>query len=114
MDWKLKGENLILNFGSQQFSYKILRLNSTNFDVLVNTDYDGDGKVDKLEIYASKENCTTDDLTAKTKDSRSPGIKNLLQHLPALIFKYNNLIYRYFIYLKRTFPHVRIFDKIMG
>jgi hypothetical protein len=61
MDWKLKGENLILNFGSQQFSYKILKLTSSNFDVLINTDYDGDGKVDQLEIYATKENCSTGD-----------------------------------------------------
>ncbi|MGM9478900.1 lipocalin family protein [Pedobacter sp. GSP4] len=61
MDWKLKGENLILNFGAQQFTYKILRLTQNNFDVLVTMDYDGDGKADNLEIYATRENCTTGD-----------------------------------------------------
>lgn len=61
VDWKLNGESHILNFGSQQFSYKILKLRSSNFDVLINTDYDGDNKVDKLEIYATKETCSTGD-----------------------------------------------------
>jgi hypothetical protein len=59
MDWKLKGENLILNFGTQEFSYKILRLTQSNFDVQISRDYDGDGKADILEIYATRENCST-------------------------------------------------------
>jgi len=61
MDWKLKGENLILNFGTQLFTYKILRLTQSNFDVSISTDYDGDGKADNLEIYATRESCTTGD-----------------------------------------------------
>ena len=61
MDWKLKGENLILNFGTQEFSYKILRLTQSNFDVQISTDYDGDGKADILEIYATREDCSTGD-----------------------------------------------------
>jgi len=44
IDWKLKGENLILSFGTQEFSYKILRLIKSNFDAQISTDYDGDGK----------------------------------------------------------------------
>jgi hypothetical protein len=61
MDWKLKGENLILNFGTQQISYKILRLTQDNFDVQISIDYDGDGKADNLEIYATRESCSTGD-----------------------------------------------------
>lgn len=61
MDWKLKGENLMLKFGTQQITYKILRLTQSNFDVQISTDYDGDGKADNLEIYATRENCSTGD-----------------------------------------------------
>lgn len=59
MDWKLLGENLFLNFGSQIFRYKILKLNATNLDLSIQIDYDKDGKADNIEIYAIKEPCVT-------------------------------------------------------
>lgn len=43
----------------QQFTYKIIRLTKSNFDVSVSTDYNGDDKADHLEIYATRESCTT-------------------------------------------------------
>jgi hypothetical protein len=61
MKWRVKGENLILAFGAQEITYKILRLTETNFDVLIRSDYDGDGKLDDLEIYATREKCTGGD-----------------------------------------------------
>lgn len=61
MEWRVKGENLILAFGAQEITYKILRLNESNFDVLIRSDYDGDVKLDDLEIYATREKCTGGD-----------------------------------------------------
>ena len=61
MDWKLQGRNLILNFGNQLFNYKILRLDHTNLDVSISIDYDRDGKVDDVEIYAIKDPCNVSD-----------------------------------------------------
>lgn len=45
----------------KQISYKILRLTQHNFDVQISIDYDGDGKADNLEIYATRESCNTSD-----------------------------------------------------
>lgn len=61
MDWKIKGKKLLLNFGTQVFTYDILRLNETNFDVSIQLDFDNDGKIDDLELHAIKESCTTGD-----------------------------------------------------
>ena len=61
MDWKIKGKKLLLNFGSQVFTYDIIRLNETNFDVSIKLDFDNDGKVDDLELHAIKAPCTTGD-----------------------------------------------------
>lgn len=61
LDWKIKGENLILNFGPQEFIYKILRLTPKNFDVSINVDFDGDGKIDKVELYFEKGTCQIGD-----------------------------------------------------
>ncbi len=58
--WRLEGENLILR-GPKDIYYKILRLNETNFDVSVTVDFDGDGKVDKVELYAVKGDCEKND-----------------------------------------------------
>lgn len=58
--WRLEGENLILR-GPKDIYYKIIRLNETNFDVSVTVDFDGDGKVDKVELYAVKGDCEKDD-----------------------------------------------------
>lgn len=61
MDWELKGENLILSFGKQPIIYNILRLTENNFDVQISTDYDAEGEADEVEIYATRENCSTGD-----------------------------------------------------
>ena len=61
MDWKIKGRKLLLNFGSQVFTYDIIRLNETNFDVSIKLDFDNDGKVDDLELHAIKVPCTAGD-----------------------------------------------------
>jgi hypothetical protein len=46
---------------SLENSYKILTLTRDNFDVQISIDYDGDGKADNLEIYATRESCSTGD-----------------------------------------------------
>ncbi|RZJ64578.1 MAG: hypothetical protein EOO47_26920 [Flavobacterium sp.] len=58
--WRMDGDNLILR-GPKDSYYKIIRLNETNFDVSVTVDFDGDGKLDKVEIYAVKGNCEKND-----------------------------------------------------
>lgn len=58
--WELDGDNLILR-GPQDSFYKILRLTENNFDVSINVDFDGDGKRDKVEIYAVKGACEKSD-----------------------------------------------------
>lgn len=58
--WRLEGNNLVLR-GPKDTYYKILRLNETNFDVSLTVDFDGDGKIDKVEIYAIKGTCEKSD-----------------------------------------------------
>ncbi len=61
MGWKIKGRNLLLNFGQQVFTYNIIRLDDTNFQVSIKTDFNNDGKIDNVEIHAIKKACTMGD-----------------------------------------------------
>jgi hypothetical protein len=65
MKWKIKGNDLILTFGTQSFTYKILRLTYDYFDVSIKVDYNGDGKLDDVEIYAVRKPCQFSDGTCQ-------------------------------------------------
>jgi hypothetical protein len=55
LEWKLKGDNIKLYFGSQLvLVYKIIEVDDTKFIYQVELDYDNDGDNDLLEITAVK------------------------------------------------------------
>ena len=57
MGWKIKGRNLLLNFGQQVFTYNIIQLDNISFKVSIKTDFDNDGKIDNVEIHSIKKPC---------------------------------------------------------
>ncbi|MFN0292003.1 lipocalin family protein [Pedobacter helvus] len=66
MEWKIKGRKLILNFGQQVFTYQIIKLDDISFEVSIKIDYDGDGKLDELELHAIRKPCTDWDHRCQT------------------------------------------------